>query len=227
MNEQKQPPARVVVLISGGGTNLQALIDGQENGTLPIEICAIISNKDRVRGLERAEKHNIPAVVLDHKLFASREAFDQRLQEIIDTLEPDIVVLAGFMRILTPGFTGHFEGKMINIHPSLLPKYQGLHTHQRAIDAGDTEHGATVHFVTAELDGGPPIIQARVPIAESDTSDTLAARVLEKEHKIFPLAVRWIAEKKIEMREKHAYLDGEKLPETGFIYINEGKTEDK
>ncbi|MFL0804783.1 MAG: phosphoribosylglycinamide formyltransferase [Agarilytica sp.] len=221
MNAQKQSPARVVVLISGGGTNLQALIDGQENGVLPVEICAIISNKDGVRGIERAEKHNIPAIVLDHKLFASREAFDLRLQEIIDTLEPDIVVLAGFMRILTPEFTAHFEGKMINIHPSLLPKYQGLHTHQRAIDAEDTEHGATVHFVTAELDGGPPIIQARVPIFEGDTADTLAARVLEKEHKIFPLAVRWIAEKKIEMREKSSFLNGEKLPATGFIYIDE------
>ncbi len=227
MNAQKQSPARVVVLISGGGTNLQALIDGQENGVLPVEICAIISNKDGVRGIERAEKHNIPAIVLDHKLFASREAFDLRLQEIIDTLEPDIVVLAGFMRILTPEFTAHFEGKMINIHPSLLPKYQGLHTHQRAIDAEDTEHGATVHFVTAELDGGPPIIQARVPIVEGDTADTLAARVLEKEHKIFPLAVRWIAEKKVEMREKSSFLNGEKLPETGYIYIDDGSAENK
>ncbi|MFL0801911.1 MAG: phosphoribosylglycinamide formyltransferase [Agarilytica sp.] len=221
MSEQNQTPARVVVLISGGGTNLQALIDGQENGTLPIEICAIISNKDRVRGLERAEKHSIPAIVLDHKLFTNREAFDQRLQEIIDTLEPDIVVLAGFMRILTPEFTAHFEGKMINIHPSLLPKYQGLHTHQRAIDAGDAEHGATVHFVTAELDGGPSIIQARIPIVDGDTADTLAARVLEKEHRIFPLAVRWIAENKVEMRQKCAYLDGEKLSESGFIYLDE------
>ncbi len=227
MNEQKQSPARVVVLISGGGTNLQALINGQENGTLPVEICAVISNKDRVGGLDRAEKHGIPAIVLDHKLFASREAFDQRLQEIIDTLEPDILVLAGFMRILTPEFTAHFEGKMINIHPSLLPKYQGLHTHQRAIDAGDTEHGATVHFVTAELDGGPPIIQARVPIVDGDSAETLAARVLEKEHKIFPLAVCWIAEKKVKMREKCSYLDGDKLPETGFIYINDGSADDK
>ncbi len=209
--------ARVVVLISGGGTNLQAIIDGEASGELPIKICAVVSNKDGVKGLERAYKHNIPAIVLDHKQFDSREAFDTRLQEIIDAQAPDIVVLAGFMRILTEDFTRHYEGRMINIHPSLLPKFQGLHTHRRAIDEGESQHGATVHFVTAELDGGPPIIQAQVPIIEGDTPDTLAARVLEKEHIIFPQAVRWLAENKVEMRNREVYLDGEKLPEGGFL----------
>ncbi len=210
-------PARVVVLISGGGTNLQAIIDAQESGQLPITLCAVISNKDHVGGLTRAEKHSIPSIVLDHKQFDSREAFDHRLQEIIDSQAPDIVVLAGFMRILTPEFTRHYEGKMINIHPSLLPKYQGLHTHQRAIDAGDQEHGATVHFVTAELDGGPAIVQAKVPILSGDNADDLAKRVLEKEHKIFPLAVKWLTEKRVSMQNNRAVLDGDTLPPSGFI----------
>ncbi len=211
-------PARVVVLISGGGTNLQALIDGQEDGSLPITLCSVISNKDHVFGLERAQKHKIPTIVLDHKQFDSRESFDARLQEIVDAHDPDIVVLAGFMRILTPDFTRHYEGRMINIHPSLLPKYQGLHTHDRALDAGDSEHGASVHFVTTELDGGPTIIQASVPIEDGDTADSLAARVLQQEHQIFPLAVRWVAEKKVAMHNHEAYLDGEKLPQSGFQY---------
>ncbi len=205
------------MLISGGGTNLQAIIDAQVSGELPITLCAVISNKDHVGGLTRAQKHNIPSIVLDHKQFDSREAFDTRLQEIIDSQAPDIVVLAGFMRILTPEFTRHYEGRMINIHPSLLPKYQGLHTHQRAIDAGDKEHGATVHFVTAELDGGPAIIQAKVPILEDDDADSLAFRVLQKEHKIFPLAVKWLAEKRVTMENNAAVLDGRKLSPCGFL----------
>ncbi len=205
------------MLISGGGTNLQAIIDAQASGELPITLCAVISNKDHVGGLTRAQKHNIPSIVLDHKQFDSREAFDTRLQEIIDSQAPDIVVLAGFMRILTAEFTRHYEGRMINIHPSLLPKYQGLHTHQRAIDAGDKEHGATVHFVTAELDGGPAIIQAKVPILEDDDADSLAFRVLQKEHKIFPLAVKWLAEKRVTMENNAAVLDGRKLSPCGFL----------
>ncbi|MFL0809989.1 MAG: phosphoribosylglycinamide formyltransferase [Agarilytica sp.] len=210
--------ARVVVLISGGGTNLQAIIDAQEAGSLPINICAVVSNKDHVGGLTRAEKHGIASIVLDHKLFDTRESFDSRLQDIIDSQAPDIVVLAGFMRILTEGFTRHYEGKMINIHPSLLPKYQGLHTHQRVIDAEEKEHGTTVHFVTAELDGGPPIIQAKVPVHKEDTADTLAARVLEKEHLIFPQAIKWLAEGKVEMKSDGAYLNNKKLPLSGFDF---------
>lgn len=209
------------MLISGGGTNLQAIIDGQTSGKLPIEICAVISNKDGVFGLERAYKHNIPAIVLDHKQFDTREAFDLRLQEIIDAQSPDIVVLAGFMRILTQHFTAHYEGRMINIHPSLLPKFQGLNTHARAIESGEREHGATVHFVTAELDGGPPIIQAKVPVLDGDSPEKLAERVLKKEHIIFPQAIQWLAEKKVVMRNREVYLDGETLPESGFILPSE------
>lgn len=157
-------PMRVVVLISGSGTNLQAIIDGQQDGSLPIKIAAVISNKPDVKGLQRAETANIATAVVDHKQFESRESFDAALQLEIDKHQPQLVVLAGFMRILTPAFTAHYAGKMLNIHPSLLPKYQGLHTHQRAIDAGDSIHGVTVHFVTAELDGGPAAIQAQVKI---------------------------------------------------------------
>lgn len=210
--------ARVVVLISGGGTNLQALIDAQESGELPIKICAVISNKDNVQGLERAEKHNIPAIVIDHNLFASREDFDTRLQEIIDAQAPNIVVLAGFMRILTEGFTKHYEGRMINIHPSLLPKYQGLHTHRRAIEAGESEHGATVHFVTAELDGGPPIVQARVTIDGTDDEHSLAFKVLQQEHKIFPWALKMLATGRVTMENGLAFFDKEPLPPSGYLF---------
>ncbi len=218
MTSSNDSIARVVVLISGGGTNLQALIDAQENGELPIKICAVVSNKDNVKGLERAEKHKIPAIVIDHHHFDSRETFDQRLQEIIDAQAPDIVVLAGFMRILTEGFTKHYEGRMINIHPSLLPKYQGLHTHRRAIEAGDSEHGATVHFVTAELDGGPPIVQARVAIDSTDDEHSLAFKVLQEEHKIFPWALKMLATGRVKMEAGKAYLDSEPLPPTGYQF---------
>lgn len=220
MKQTNQAKARVVVLISGSGSNLQAIIDQQESGALPIEICAVISNKDHVKGLDRAAAHKIPAIVLDHTLFDSREAFDERLMTIIDAQAPDIVVLAGFMRILTPAFTAHYEGKMLNIHPSLLPKYTGLHTHRRALEAGDSEHGVTVHFVTSELDGGPAIIQARVPIVDGDTEQSLAARVLEQEHKIYPQAIAWLAQGRLTMRENRSWLDGEQLDASGYQVNN-------
>ena len=199
---------RIVVLISGSGSNLQALIDAVEEGEIPAKICAVISNKDKVKGLDRAAQHNIPAFVVDHNIFPSRESFDERLREIIDAQGPDLVVLAGFMRILTPEFTEHYHGRMLNIHPSLLPKYQGLNTHQRALDAGDKEHGVTVHFVTAELDGGPAVIQAKVPINDGDKAEDLAARVLEQEHIIYPQAVKWFAEGRLTMEHNNALLDG-------------------
>ncbi|WP_075185825.1 phosphoribosylglycinamide formyltransferase [Teredinibacter haidensis] len=205
---QVKAPARVVVLISGSGSNLQAIIDQQEAGTINIEICAVISNKDGVKGLARAHNHGISTRILNHKQFDSRESFDKALRETIDEYTPDLVVLAGFMRILTPEFTKHYLGRMFNIHPSLLPKYQGLHTHQRAIDAGDKEHGVTVHFVTAELDGGPNIIQARVPVMEGDTAEELAARVLVQEHKIYPQAVGWFADGRVKMVDGKALVDG-------------------
>ena len=209
---------RVVVLISGSGTNLQALIDSAEKGLLPVKICAVISNVDNVAGLDRATQHNIPAFVISHKSFASREAFDERLMEIIDSQGAELVVLAGFMRILTPAFTEHFAGKMLNIHPSLLPKYQGLNTHQRAIDAGDSIHGVSVHYVTADLDGGPVAIQASVAIEPEDDTSSLAAKVQAKEHLIYPLAVRWFAEGRLSYKDGKALFDGVELTESGLHF---------
>jgi len=194
-------PLAVVVLISGSGSNLQALIDDQNRGEAPLRIAAVISNQPGVRGLERARRAGIPMEVLSHKAFADRESYDGELAALIDRYQPGLVVLAGFMRILTPGFVAHYAGRMLNIHPSLLPKYRGLHTHQRVLDAGDTEHGASVHFVTDELDGGPVIIQARVPVLPGDDAETLAARVLREEHRIYPTAVRWFAEGRLRLGE--------------------------
>lgn len=209
---------RVVVLISGNGTNLQALIDAIEQDALPAKICAVISNNDDVKGLERAANHNIPAFVINHKAFASRESFDERLMEIIDAQGPDLVILAGFMRILTPAFTEHYESRMLNIHPSLLPKYQGLHTHQRAIDAGDTEHGVSIHFVTAELDGGPIALQSKVSIDEGESADSLAKKIQKQEHILYPIAVKWFAEGRLQLNDGRCYFDGEALPSTGLEY---------
>ncbi len=187
------PRRRLVVLISGGGSNLQAFIDASADPSYPCEVVAVISNRTGVFGLERAARAGIHHEVIEHTAFASREAFDVALADRIDGHKPDLVILAGFMRILTPDFVARYAGRLLNIHPSLLPKYPGLHTHQRAIDAGDTEAGATVHLVTAELDGGPVILQARVPVLPGDTAEILAARVLVQEHRIYPEAARLIA----------------------------------
>ncbi len=214
MSEAKK--TRVVVLISGSGSNLQALIDGVVDSSLPIDLVAVISNRPEVMGLERAAKANIPAEVLDHKTFADRESFDHALMAKIDSYQPDLVVLAGFMRILTSEFTQHYLGRMLNIHPSLLPKFQGLHTHQRAIDAGEQRHGVTVHFVTAELDGGPAIVQASVPVLAGDDASSLAKRVQRQEHVIYPLAVKWFAEGELRMIGGKSVLKGEPLPISGF-----------
>lgn len=199
---------RVLVLISGSGSNLQALIDGSIAG-LPYEIIAVISNRADAFGLERARRQGIPAEVLDHRAYPDRESYEAELQELIDGHAPGLVVLAGFMRILTPGFVAHYGGRMLNIHPSLLPKLRGLHTHQRALDAGEQEHGASVHFVTAELDGGPLILQSSVPILPGDDAETLAARVLTREHIIYPQAVTWFAEGRLRLAEDgRVWLDG-------------------
>ncbi|NIB41978.1 phosphoribosylglycinamide formyltransferase [Pseudomaricurvus alkylphenolicus] len=207
----------IVVLISGSGTNLQALIDAHDRGELPANLSAVISNRPNAYGLERAAAAGIPTEVLDHTGFDSRELFDQALQREIDAYAPDLVILAGFMRILTEGFTQHYSGRMLNIHPSLLPKYQGLHTHQRALDAGDDCHGVTVHFVTAELDGGPNVVQAVVPVLPEDTAETLAKRVQVQEHVIYPLAARWFSEGRLRMAQGRSLLDGETLPDSGHI----------
>ena len=184
---------QVVVLISGGGSNLQALINACTEADYPAEIVGVISNKPDAYGLERAEKADISTAVLSHKEFDSRESFDDALHNIIMMFNPDIVCLAGFMRLLTPEFVGKWNGKMINIHPSLLPKYKGLHTHQRALDAGDTEAGCTVHYVVPEMDAGPIICQEAVPIKDGDNAETLAKRVLEAEHRIYVEALKKVA----------------------------------
>ncbi len=209
---------KLVVLISGSGSNLQSFIDQSQSGELPARIAAVICNRPGAFGLERAEKAGIPTVVIDHTEFDSREAFDQRLIEAIDQHQPDLLILAGFMRILTTGFVSHYHGKLLNIHPSLLPKYPGLNTHQRAIDAGDSEAGATVHFVTEELDGGPPTIQARIPVLADDNAATLATRTLAKEHKIYPLTAKWFVEGRLKLVNNKAILDEKELPATGYDY---------
>lgn len=198
---------RVVVLISGRGSNLQALIDQAACGALPITLAAVISNIPGVYGLERARQANIPALELDHKQYAERPAFEAELIKLIDAHQPQLVVLAGFMRILTVYFTEHYRGRLLNIHPSLLPKFRGLHTHERAITAGEIEHGATIHFVTAELDGGPLIVQARVPVLPEDDAETLAARVLIEEHRLYPQAIRWFAQGRLKLQGAQVLFD--------------------
>ena len=207
---------RIVVLISGNGSNLQAIIDACKNQQLPGEVVGVLSNKADVYGLTRAANDNIASTVLSHKDFDSRENYDQQLIKEIDAYSPDLIVLAGFMRILTADFVQHYQGKLINIHPSLLPKYQGLNTHQRAIDAGDDVHGVSVHFVTEELDGGPVILQAKVPVFKEDTSDDLALRIHEQEHRIYPLVVKWFCEERLTMTPDCAMLDKIALPENGY-----------
>ena len=185
----------------------------------------VVSNNEEAFGLQRAEKAGIPTQILDHRNYENREAYDSELVHCLNQYQPDLLVLAGFMRILTPLFTEAFVGKLINIHPSLLPKYPGLHTHRRALDAGDSHHGATVHFVTAELDGGPPILQASIQILDGDTEKSIASRVLsEVEHKIYPLAVKWFVEKRVQMIDGKAWLDGELVGSSGFQYGKEEKT---
>ncbi|MEQ6342358.1 MAG: phosphoribosylglycinamide formyltransferase [Gammaproteobacteria bacterium] len=206
-------PLPIVVLISGSGSNLQAIIDAAARKTPPVEIRAVISNNPNAFGLERARRAGIPALVLDHKTFPGRDAFDTALQTMIDRFEPALVVLAGFMRILGPGFVTHYLGRMLNIHPSLLPALPGLDTHSRALGTGMREHGASVHFVTNELDGGPVIVQTRVPILPDDNVKTLAHRVLEQEHRIYPLAIHWFAEGRLQLdhERNQVVLDGTRL----------------
>lgn len=205
----------VVVLLSGTGSNLQALIDSDDVKASPATLRAVISNRADAPGLQRAKNAGIDTRVLDHTAFEGREAFDAALIEIIDTFNPHLVVLAGFMRILSADFVRHYQGRLLNIHPSLLPKYKGLHTHQRALEAQDREHGCSVHFVTEELDGGPLVVQAVIPVESEDTPSSLAQRVHAQEHRIYPLAVRWFAEGRLSLDEQGALLDGQLLPASG------------
>ena len=207
----------VVVLLSGTGSNLQALIDSTRTGDSPVRIAAVISNRSDAYGLQRAQDAGIDTRSLDHKAFDGREAFDSALIELIDAFNPKLVVLAGFMRILSADFVRHYEGRLLNIHPSLLPKYKGMHTHQRALDAGDSEHGCSVHFVTEELDGGPLVVQAVVPVESGDSAQTLAQRVHTQEHRIYPLAVRWFAEGRLILGDQGALLDGQLLAASGHL----------
>lgn len=181
---------KIVILISGRGSNMLSIIKAIDDGELDASIVAVISNRPHAPGILLAQQAGITTSFVDHELFPSREKFDQALAKEIDLYQPDLVVLAGFMRILTTEFVEHFANRLINIHPSLLPKFKGLNTHQRAIEAGEKEHGASVHFVTPELDDGPIVLQARVNILETDDATTLAARVLEKEHKLYPDAIK-------------------------------------
>lgn len=204
----------IVVLVSGSGSNLQALLDRQEE--LGYVVSAVISNRPEANALRRVAGTNVEAVVLDHKTFESRESFDEELAEKISSFRPDLVILAGFMRILSSSFVKRFRGRLLNIHPSLLPKYAGIHTHQRALDAGDSWHGVSVHFVTEELDGGPVIAQSKLRIEEQDTAETLAARVLIKEHQLYPLVTSWFAQGRLKMCDRGAELDATVLPESGI-----------
>ncbi len=203
-------PLSVVALISGSGSNLQAIIDATANDPA-IKVAAVISNRAEAYGLERAHTAGIETRVLNHKPYPSREAYDRALIELIDSFQPGLVILAGFMRILSPLFVQHYPGRLLNIHPSLLPKYKGLHTHQRALEAGDTLHGASVHFVTEELDGGPVVLQAQVAVAADDTEESLAARVLQQEHIIYPQVLRWFAEGRLAINGNRLEMDGKPL----------------
>lgn len=200
----------IAVLISGSGSNLQAIIDAVQAG-LPAEIRVVISNKAEAYGLERARLAGIPTRVLNHKDFPDRESYDVALAQLIDDSQAELVVLAGFMRILSDGFVRRYEGRLLNIHPSLLPRHRGLRTHARVLAAGDDEHGATVHFVSPELDAGPIILQARVPVQPDDSPESLAARVLQQEHRIYPEAIRWFAEGRLKLDHGRALLDGKPI----------------
>lgn len=204
-------PLPVVVLVSGRGTNLQALLDTHACGWLPVELRAVISNRPGAAALERAAAAGVPGSAVDHTAYPERAAFDADLAAAIDRHAPRLVVLAGFMRILTDGFVERYRDRMLNIHPSLLPDFRGLDSHRRALEAGVKRHGATVHFVTPELDGGPAVLQATVPVRPGDDPESLAARVLEREHRILPLAVRWFAEGRLTFDGHVARLDGRAL----------------
>lgn len=207
---------RIVILISGSGTNMQAIVEACQAGRVAGEVVAVISNKDGVAGLDKATAAGIPIAVLSHRDYPTREAYDADLQQLIDGYQPDLVVLAGFMRILTPAITRHYHGRMLNIHPSLLPKYKGVNTHQRALDAGDEEHGVSVHFVTEELDGGPVVLQAKVPVFAGDTAADLQQRVHTQEHAIYPLVVNWFCTGRLRLTDQGAELDGELLGPAGY-----------
>ena len=201
-------PCRTAILISGSGTNLQAFIDAVAAGNLDLELCVVFSNKPDAFGLERAAKAGIPTACIEHDDYSDRESFDRAVITELDRFEPELLILAGFMRILSAGFVERYEGKILNIHPALLPKYPGLNTHQRALDAGDEWHGSTVHFVTEELDGGPRILQGRLRTNPSETADELQTRVQSVEHRIYPEAAGLVGSGRVVFRDGAAVIDG-------------------
>ena len=204
---------RVAVLISGRGTNMVALIEAARDKNFPAEIVLVVSNRPDAPGIAYARNAGIATTVIDHTDYKkNREAFERALQSVLEGSGIEIVCLAGFMRLLTPWFIDRWQGRMLNIHPALLPKFKGLHTHEQAIAAGATEHGATVHFVTADMDAGPIVCQAAVPVEEDDTAEMLAARVLAVEHKIYPLALQWLAEGSLHIKEGTCSLEGVHVP---------------
>lgn len=200
---------RAVVLISGGGSNLQAFIDQIENDDLPLEISLVLSNVADAYGLQRADQAGIASACIDHRAFESRLEFDRALMAAIDEHAPGLVILAGFMRILTREFVEHYSERLINIHPSLLPKYPGTNTHQRVLDAGDRWHGASIHFVVPEVDAGPIILQGRIAVNANDTPEDLQQRIHKIEHKLYPLAARWFAQQRLFIKNGQVLLDGE------------------
>ena len=204
----------IVILISGRGSNMEAIV----NAALPVEIRAVIANRPDAKGLQFADAHGIATEMVDHKAFASRENFDAALANTIERHRPDFIVLAGFMRVLTDGFLARFANRIVNIHPSLLPAFPGLHTHRQALAAGVKLHGVTVHFVTPTLDHGPMIVQAAVPVMPGDTEATLAARVLVQEHRIYPMALKWLAEDRLQiMPDGVVHLKGSDVSEGNNI----------
>lgn len=216
----RRPPAsrcRVVVLISGRGTNLQAIIRAMRAGELPVELRAVVSNRPRAPGLRYARAAGVPLEVVDHEKYPDRASFEAALIERIEASQADLVALAGFMRVLSPTFIHRYAGRLINVHPSLLPAFPGLRTHERALAAGARQHGATVHFVTTEVDSGPIIAQAVVPVLPGDTPQSLAARVLEQEHRIYPLAIGWFAEGRLSLRGNEVLLDGRRHPDQDLV----------
>ena len=209
---------QIAVLLSGRGSNFESLLASSRAGSLGGDIGLVISNRPAAGGLRIAQDAGIETALIDHQQYPSREAFDRDLAGAIDSISPDLVVLAGFMRILTPEFVARFTGRLMNIHPSLLPLYPGLHTHQRALDNGDSYAGATVHYVTGELDGGPPVLQARVPVNSGDDADTLAGRVLEIEHRIYPVAVNWHLTDRLTWQDGNLLKDGLPVPPSGELW---------
>ncbi len=213
-----RPPLKIAVLISGGGSNLQALIDGCATGLIPGRIVLVVSNNPDAFGVERARRHQIPTRIIDHRLFDSRAAFDQVLARTLDESGAELICLAGFMRVLTSDFAHYYAKRLINIHPALLPAFPGLHVQRQAIDAGVRFSGATVHFVVPEVDAGPIIAQAVVPVLAHDTHDTLAARILRQEHRLYPLVVRWFAQDRVRVEDGRVrILDGEENGQQALI----------